>query len=167
MSANSPASKPPKYEFEKLTEEDVEFVMEIDRKEFPDRSHKSKVGYTACIKEPDKNGQVYVLRDSRENRIAGYLHLKRESQSTILLCNVARHSMYRGKNVGPFAMCWLRRYATDSNATRIYLHVRASRKRAIELYYDWGFEEVGQRGRYKSGRGADLIKITMELHLPI
>jgi ribosomal-protein-alanine N-acetyltransferase len=57
------------------------------------------------------------------------------------------------------------RVARAQNAERIFLEVRPSNPRAIALYFDEGFNEIGRRPRYypaQMGR-EDAIVMAMEL----
>jgi len=60
------------------------------------------------------------------------------------------------------------RVARNQRAERIYLEVRPSNPRAIALYFDEGFNEIGRRPRYypaNMGR-EDAIVMAMELLAP-
>ena len=57
------------------------------------------------------------------------------------------------------------RIARTQNAERVFLEVRPSNPRAIALYFDEGFNEIGRRPRYYPARTGreDAIVMAMEL----
>ena len=60
----------------------------------------------------------------------------------------------------------MRRIAMGQGAERMFLEVRPSNPRAIALYHEEGFNEIGRRPRYypdHDGRREDAIVMAMEL----
>ena len=78
------------------------------------------------------------------------------------LLNICIAPQYQGKGYGYAFLDWLLHFAKESGAKTMYLEVRISNNRAINLYQAMGFNETGIRRNYypaKSGKeDAQLLK---------
>ncbi|MBF0470612.1 MAG: ribosomal protein S18-alanine N-acetyltransferase [Gammaproteobacteria bacterium] len=79
--------------------------------------------------------------------MAGYLIFQLVSDEATLL-NVALHPGQQGKGVGKMVVEEALRAAGEGGATRFYLEVRPSNRRAIDLYLALGFVKSGLRRDY-------------------
>ncbi len=64
------------------------------------------------------------------------------------LLNVSVHKNFQNKGVGNQLMTSLKKNCVQSNISSIFLEVRASNKKAMNLYQKNGFNEIGIRNNY-------------------
>jgi ribosomal-protein-alanine N-acetyltransferase len=81
------------------------------------------------------------------------------------ILNICIDPLAQGRGHGRRLLRALVRVARNQGAQRIFLEVRPSNPRAIALYFDEGFNEIGRRPRYYPAHGGreDAIVMAMEL----
>ncbi len=78
------------------------------------------------------------------------------------LTNIAVRELYRRQGVGELLLISVIDMATELNARIITLEVRASNTAARNLYYKYGFTQVGLRHSYYSDNKEDAILMATE-----
>jgi [ribosomal protein S18]-alanine N-acetyltransferase len=100
----------------------------------------------------------------QEDRIVGYGVVSIAAREAHIL-NICIDPDAQGRGHGRRLLRALVRMIRSQSAERIFLEVRPSNPRAIALYFDEGFNEIGRRPRYypaEHGR-EDAIVMAMEL----
>jgi len=106
----------------------------------------------------------YVARDEESRRVAGYI-IFWVVEETMELHNIAVAPQYKKKGVGRQLMQFMVTTAKEKKVQEIFLEVRASNQRAIEVYEGFGFERIGARKDYYSEPKEDaaIYKLTVNL----
>ena len=121
---------------------DVEVVSGIEAEAFT--SPWSGETFTSLLDRPGL--ELLVLEDEREG-VIGYAVLWCVLEQGEL-ANVAVVPRLRGRGLGTHLLARVFDVARERGITRLFLEVRASNERALELYRRFGFEEVGRRKGY-------------------
>lgn len=146
-----------KIEIRRMTIDDVDGVMEVDRLSF--RIPWSRESFESEVN--GKNPAVYFVADY-EGRICGYMgvwHIVDEGHIT----NVAVHPEFRQKGIGDMLV---KRTLADGAAKGINaftLEVRASNEAAQKLYENNGFSSAGIRKRYYEDNNEDAVIMWSEI----
>ena len=82
-----------------------------------------------------------------ENKLIGYYVALFAAEECQLL-NIAIHSDYQNNGYGHYLITHLKKLCVDVNIASIFLEVRSSNKKAIRLYENNGFNELGIRNNY-------------------
>ncbi len=128
------------YQLRLMTEEDVETVMEIEKRAYPFPWSEGnlrdclKSNYYACVLE----GQEGVCGYALMSMAAGEAHV----------LNICIDPGQQSKGLGRSLLHSLEQTARTNNVEMLLLEVRASNKRAIKLYESMGFNELGCRENY-------------------
>lgn len=131
-----------KIEIRRMTIEDVDGVMEVDRLCF-------KVPWSRDSFESEVNGKnpaVYFVADC-EGKICGYMgvwHILDEGHIT----NVAVHPDFRQNGIGGMLVKTTLEDGIRKGIASFTLEVRASNSVAQKLYENCGFTSAGVRKRY-------------------
>lgn len=88
---------------------------------------------------------VYAETDDRP--LVGFW-IGMQGVDEVHLLNIAVHPHWRGQGVGRWMLQQLAVWATTQRAQLIWLEVRVSNQRAIDLYRKAGFEQIAVRPRY-------------------
>jgi [ribosomal protein S18]-alanine N-acetyltransferase len=108
----------------------------------------------------------YVLKHKATEQVLGYIgcwFVAEEGHITTL----ATHPELRGHGLGELLLAQVYRCAEQSNVHSLTLEVRTSNFAAQNLYYKYGFRQVGIRPRYYQDNAEDaLLFTTPELALP-
>lgn len=140
-----------------MHEEDLDTVMEIERRAYPfpwtrgifrDCLH---AGYPGRVME-------------QAGQLVGYGMLSIAADEAHIL-NVCVDPAQQSRGHGRVLLRALVRLARERGASRVFLEVRPSNTSAIALYHSEGFNEIGRRPRYypaHSGR-EDALVMAMEL----
>lgn len=134
-----------------MTEEDIEQVMEIERKTFS--TPWSKESFKMEI---TKNILAKYIVAEIDKKIVGYggiWIIIDEGHIT----NIAVDKNYRGKGIGKLLIEGLIDVCREKNAKAITLEVRQSNEIAKSLYKQYGFKEAGVRPGYYSDNHEDAI----------
>lgn len=132
----------------RMVEEDIDAVMEIERRAYPFPWTPGifrdclRVGY---------NAWVYVQKE----QILGYALMSCGGGEAHLL-NICVDPEYQGTGLGRTLLQHVLRHAGRLGADQLFLEVRPSNTRALGLYEDAGFIEIGRRkGYYPAERGRE------------
>ena len=79
------------------------------------------------------------------------------------LANIAVRPEYRGRGYAARLLERVLQIARDRTVETIYLEVRASNTRAVELYRRFGFSQVGVRKKYYDKPKEDALVMKLEL----
>ena len=143
-----------------MREGDLDTVMEIERRAYPfPWTHGI---FRDCLRA---DYPAWILDD--EARILGYAVLSVAAGEAHVL-NLCIDPVMQGAGHGRRLLRALLKIARGHGAQRVFLEVRPSNPRAIALYHDEGFNEIGRRPRYypaKHGR-EDAIVMAIELFEP-
>ncbi len=132
-----------KFILEKMTDEHLERVLEIEEASFSEP-------YTRDLFEEElalKIAHPYVVK--LKNKIVGFIDywiVKDEIQ----LINIAVDPKYRAKGIGSFLMKHLDEIGIEKKVEKIFLDVRENNYSAIHLYEKFGYEKVRIRKKYYS-----------------
>lgn len=102
-----------------------------------------------------------------EGQIAGF-YIGELVAGEASLFDIAVHPQQQGKNIGKALLNHFLTEAEARQATDCWLEVRASNQRAITLYEQAGFHQVGVRPAYYPAPGGneDAILMAMSLAMP-
>ena len=126
--------------FRRMKKSDIDAVLQIENAayEFPwERQTFSdcfRINYICWVAEKLGHIQAYGIASSG----AGEAHV----------LNICVSPAAQGKGYGRAMMENLMRLARDKGAEMMFLEVRPSNEKAISLYLDLGFNEIGQRKAY-------------------
>jgi ribosomal-protein-alanine N-acetyltransferase len=138
--------------FSPMRAEDLDAVMEIERRSFPEPwtpglfLRELKVPFSRTVLARARNGSEQVLGYVCRWLVGGEVHI----------LNLAVHPEWRRSRVGRALVELVLREAEERGATEVTLEVRRENAVAIALYCAFGFTERGVRHNYY-GRGADAI----------
>ena len=129
-------------EVRRMCPADVDAVVTIETEAFSSPWHKDT--FTDLI---ERSGVELLVMEDREEGVIGYAVLR-----CILdqgeLANVAVKPRLRGRGLGTHLLTRVFEVARDRGVETMYLEVRASNERAVELYRRFGFSDVGHRRGY-------------------
>lgn len=150
------APEPPR--LRRMREADLDAVMAIELRAYPYPWTRGNfrdclaAGYAMWVLEGDEGVVGYAVASAQ----AGEAHL-------LNLCiDPARQARGQGRRL----LRSMRQLVRGHGADRMFLEVRPSNPRAIALYHDEGFNEIGRRPRYypaANGGREDAIVMAMEL----
>ena len=153
------ASSPRDANLRPMREADLDAVMRIEERAYP-------FPWTRGImRDCLQAGYAMWVQEARDDGIVGYgvLSIAVGEAHVLNLCTAPGHE---GQGLGRRMLQALLRIARGHGAQRVFLEVRPSNPRAIELYDRSGFNEIGRRPRYypaaNNGR-EDAIVMAMEL----
>jgi ribosomal-protein-alanine N-acetyltransferase len=148
---------PLEVEVRKMRPADVDAVAAIEAEVFT--SPWSAETFAGLLDRPEL--EVLVLEDAREG-IVGYAVLW-----CVLgqgeLANVAVIPRLRGRGLGSYLLTCTLEVARSRGVETIFLEVRVSNERAVELYRRFGFTEVGRRKGYYDRPREDAIVMSARL----
>ena len=126
---------------------DIEVVVEIEAQTFSSPWHEET--FSTLL---DRSGvELLVMEDDAEG-VIGYAVLWCVLDQGEL-ANVAVAPGRRGRGLGRHLISRVLDVARDRGVTKMYLEVRSSNDRALEIYRRFGFTEVGlRRGYYDEPR---------------
>lgn len=140
--------------FAPLRAEDVDAVMEIERRSFPSPwspglfLHELKVPFSRSV-------AAWVGGGGAERRLVGYL-CRWLVGDEIHILNLAVAPEHRGAGIGRALVELVIAEARAERVSRVTLEVRQENASARSLYRTLGFVECGRRRNYY-GRGEDAI----------
>lgn len=127
--------------FRRMTESDLDQVMEIEEDSFT--TPWSKTSFRNLLGRGDANLWVAEI----DEQLVGYAvlwYVLREAE----LGNIAVVSGWRGQGIGGRLLRWVVESARARGTERLFLEVRESNRAAQTLYERHGFVQVGVRRRY-------------------
>jgi len=140
-----------------MREEDIDAVMEVERRAYPFPWTRGifrdclQAGYPGRVMEQD-------------GTLVGYGLLSLAADEAHVL-NVCVDPALQSRGHGRHLLRALVRVALERGARRVFLEVRPSNTAAVALYHSEGFNEIGRRPRYypaQNGR-EDALVMAMEL----
>ena len=155
MSAH-PAPEAP--QLRRMREADIDAVMDIELRTYP--FPWTPGNFRDCLRA---GYAMWVLED--EVGLVGYAAASVQAGEAHLL-NICIDPTLQSRGQGRRLLRAMRRIAMGQGAERMFLEVRPSNPRAITLYHEEGFNEIGRRPRYypdHDGRREDAIVMAMEL----
>ena len=155
MSAH-PAPEAP--QLRRMREADIDAVMDIELRAYP--FPWTPGNFRDCL---HAGYAMWVLED--EVGLVGYAAASVQAGEAHLL-NICIDPTLQSRGQGRRLLRAMRRIAMGQGAERMFLEVRPSNPRAITLYHEEGFNELGRRPRYypdHDGRREDAIVMAMEL----
>jgi [ribosomal protein S18]-alanine N-acetyltransferase len=140
-----------------MREEDVDAVMAIELRAYP-------FPWTHGIFRDCLRAGYPMWLALRDDAIIGYGVLSIAAQEGHIL-NICIDPAEQSHGYGRWLLRMLIRSARAHRAERVFLEVRPSNPRAIALYQDEGFNEIGRRPRYYPAHHGreDAIVMAMEL----
>lgn len=126
---------------EKMKEQDLHQVMEIEKKSFSDPWNRS------FFSQDIDNQSALPLVAKADDKIIGYVCLWKILDE-IQISNIAVSPERRRRGIGEEMMQRVLKMAKEEDYRRISLDVRISNKAAISLYEKFGFREAGRRKNY-------------------
>lgn len=139
------------YSIRKMTFQDIEQVLEVERLSFVSPWSKS-----AFEVELNDNLFAHYYVAARSDKVIGYAGMWMILDEAHVT-NIAVHPEFRGLNFGKRLTQTLIMQAFRQGANRITLEVRVSNLIARKLYKELGFNEVGMRKGYYSDNKEDAI----------
>lgn len=126
---------------EKMKQEDLDQVMEIEEKSFSDPWDRS------FFSQDIDNPSALPLVAKVSERVTGYVCLWKMLDE-IQITNIAVSPHMRRRGIGKQMMEKMLRKAQEEDYRRITLDVRISNQPGIGLYEKFGFREAGRRKNY-------------------
>ncbi len=162
MSAHPSSSRPgedasPRRILRAMRESDIDAVMAIELRAYP-------FPWTAGIFRDCLQAEYPAWLLVEDEVLLGYGVISIAASEAHIL-NVCVDPLAQGRGHGRHLLRTLVHTARMRRAERVFLEVRPSNPRAIALYFDEGFNEIGRRPRYypaANGR-EDAIVMAMEL----
>ena len=142
----------------RMREADIDAVMDIELRAYP--FPWTPGNFRDCL---HAGYAMWVLED--EVGLVGYAAASVQAGEAHLL-NICIDPTLQSRGQGRRLLRAMRRIAMGQGAERMFLEVRPSNPRAIALYHEEGFNEIGRRPRYypdHDGRREDAIVMAMEL----
>jgi [ribosomal protein S18]-alanine N-acetyltransferase len=127
--------------FERMNEDSLDEVMEIEIKVFP--FPWTRKVFQSTIRE---GYDCWVARDT-QNILVGYFVLMRVVDEVHLL-TIAVHGELHGQGVGRKLLDNVIELARGMKIDSLLLEVRPSNERALEIYHQYGFMQIGRRMNY-------------------
>ena len=147
-----------------MREEDLAQVTEIDREAFPsqwppvDFEHELHSWLAHYIVACEESGELPPLAREYTMGFAGFWMMADEAHIT----NIAVRKIHRRQGIGERLLISMIDLATELNARILTLEVRASNIAAQNLYYKYGFAQVGLRRGYYTDNKEDAVLMTIE-----
>lgn len=144
----SAAVQPAEPRMRRMIESDLEAVWDIEQRAYV--YPWSRGIFIDCLRVPY---QCDVLE--QDGRVVGYTIVSMAADEAHLL-NLCLDPEAQGQGLGRCMLEHVLEAAEEKKARVVYLEVRPSNKRAIELYLRYGFRRIGVRPRYyRSGDGRE------------
>jgi len=146
-----------------MREEDLAQVTEIDREAFPsqwppvDFEHELHSWLAHYIAACEESGELPPLAREYTMGFASFWMMADEAHIT----NIAVRKIHRRQGIGERLLISMIDLATELNARILTLEVRASNIAAQNLYYKYGFAQVGLRRGYYTDNKEDAVLMTI------
>lgn len=106
----------------------------------------------------------YVAQEEESGRVAGYI-IFWVVEETMELHNIAVAPEFKKRGVGKQLMQFMMATAKERNVEEVFLEVRASNRRAIEVYEGFGFERISVRKNYYDEPKEDAVVYKLAVNL--
>lgn len=143
----------------RMHERDLDRVMQIELQAYP--WPWTLGNFRDCLRS---DYPMWVLDDERDGIVA-YAVLSVQAGEAHLL-NICVDPAVQSRGLGRRLLRAMGKIARQYAADRLFLEVRPSNLRAVALYHNEGFNEIGRRPRYypaANGNREDAIVMAMEL----
>jgi len=153
----SAVAAPAPFSLRPMREEDIDAVMEVERRAYP--FPWTRGIFRDCL-HAGYPGRVMEQGGS----LIGYGMLSLASDEAHIL-NICVDPSLQSRGHGRMLLRALVKLACERGARRVFLEVRPSNGAAVALYHSEGFNEIGRRPRYypaQNGR-EDALVMAMEL----
>lgn len=130
-----------KFDYRLMTEQDIEQVAEIERKNF------SMPWSEKAFMDSLKNENTIYVVACNEKEVVGYCGIYMSFEEGDI-SNVAVKKEYRRKNIAENMLSYLFSCVKQKGVIDVTLEVRETNVAAIKLYEKIGFEEVGIRKNF-------------------
>ncbi len=136
-----------------MISEDIKSVAEIESLSFthPWSEDNLRESFNSCC------NHFYISQ--KENKVVGYIGFNVAADEGYIL-NVAVHPEFQGQGIGKALVEKAVNYGLKNSLAFLTLEVRESNIKAINLYTDFDFENVGKRKNYYSNPKEDAILMT-------
>lgn len=136
-----------------MISEDIKSVAEIESMSFthPWSEDNLRESFSSCC------NHFYISQ--KENKVVGYIGFTVAADEGYIL-NVAVHPDFQGQGIGKALVEKTINYCMENSLAFLTLEVRESNRKAINLYSDFNFENVGKRKSYYSNPKEDAILMT-------
>ena len=129
------------FSYHKMTKFDLPLVMEIENQEY--EFPWTQGIFNDCLSTLNYHG--YLLK--KDDELIGYAMIS-AAVSECHILNICIKSGEQKKGYGKLLLDYLLKQAKQLKAQQVFLEVRASNKTAINLYQNYGFNEMGIRKGY-------------------
>ena len=138
----------PEIHIEKMTNDDLKQVMDIENDSFPDPWRISY--YKRLLQLRKRHSHLFVAR--LDNEVIGYVVFYINCGEAHIM-NIAVAAEHRRHGVGRTLMLFALDIIKTNDADVIYLEVAVNNSAACQLYREFGFEVYGRRKRYYRNGG--------------
>lgn len=142
-----------------MTAEDIEEVMEIEVRSFPNPW--SRAQFESELRNPVSFSYTVRAREGARERLAAYIIFWAVHGEAHVL-NIAVHHDFRRKGVATWLMETALGIMKDNLVSEVYLEVRRSNAAARRLYYNLGFKEVFERKNYYGDEDAIVMRFAFD-----
>ncbi len=133
-------------QFDRMQPHDLDEVVQVETAVFPSYGHWTRQSFESAIKA---GYDCWLVRD-RSGKLIGYFVIKKVVDEAHLL-TIAVHENWQGKGIGRLLLGKVLDMAVAMKIESLLLEVRLSNVRAIELYQNYGFVQIGRRKNYYAG----------------
>lgn len=142
----------------KMSEIDIDEVLEIERASFP--SPWSKRMFLNELSNP--NSRI-ILAKGEKDEILGFICFWKVAGEVHIL-NLAAHPGNRRQGIGKRLLAHVIETSIADGAGLLALEVRSRNRAAISFYKSFGFKEVGTRKGYYTDTGDDAVLMDLDLN---
>ncbi len=143
-----------KIKIEKMSEQDIKAVAELDKKSLPESW--SEKNYSISIENPNYN----ILVAKSGDKIVGFVSTYHAADEGYI-CNIAVQSSQRKCGIGTALMHKILEYSKSKNLKSLSLEVRESNMGAIKFYDKLGFTKLGIRKNFYSNPAENAVIMTL------
>ena len=143
--------------FEPMTESRLEEVVAIERRAY---THPWTQGNFADSLRSGYQAQLLCVGDA----IVGYF-VAMQGVDEVHLLNITVDPPYQGQGWGRVLLDALALWARTQRAQWLWLEVRTSNMRALQVYHRYGYRRVGERKNYYPAHGGREDAIVMSFKL--
>lgn len=147
------ATAPERFPLDRMVEDDLTRVMEIERASFSDPWSRASFLYEIRDNPVAEN---LVVREGEKGRLLAYACLW-ILEGELHVNNIAVDPSSRGQGLGRRLMEQAIRLGRARRCRKALLQVRPTNARALALYRSLGFAVTGRRRRYYSDTGEDAL----------
>ena len=144
---------------EGMTEEDLDEIIEIEKRSFP--SPWSKNLFRETLSFPLSFN--FVARKRVDNKVVGYANFYLISNEVQIL-NIAVAPKFRKKGYAARLLSHAIAFLVNRGGNEFFLEVREGNSEAMRLYDRLGFKRIGRRKRYYPETNEDAIVMCLKVN---